>query len=145
MATPYRRDARGAVSDARRTPAIQKGVPARRVTRFGGTAFRWFTGSLGLAFWAGVSIGLYQTLHGSMGDSTDIADFAFHSTSRMFNAPVEWTIDTFALANPGAEILLNGMYYVSIPYQALAYAGGYSGSTIAQIMQNLIPSWSFHF
>ena len=145
MANPHRRNARNGFSNANQGLPIPWDARRLRRARSGGSAIKGFAVSLGLAFAAGVSIGLFQTLWGNRGDTTDIAQFAFRTTGRALNAPAEWVADTMVLPGQLAEILLSAVAYVVTPYQALAYAGGYSGSMIVRIVQTLIPSWTFHF
>lgn len=113
--------------------------------RTGSNLVKSFAGSLGLAFTGGLCIGLYHALRGTIGDTTEIAVIASRSAGQVLNTPAEWVV--YALLPPGqaTEILLGAMACVVIPYQALAYAAGYCTSSILQIIQTLIPSWTIHY
>ncbi len=104
-----------------------------------------FAGSLGLAFAGGLCVGLYHALRGIIGDPTEIAVIASRSVGQVFNAPAEWAVNALLPPGQAADILLSAIEFVVIPYQALAYAGGYCASSIVQIIQILMSSWTFHF
>lgn len=145
MATPYRKDARGAASDTRRAAPTGSGGRAPQAAGLAVIAFKCFAGSLGVAFGTGVAIGIFQSLRGTRGGAGEIADFASLAVNRVFNAPAEWAIGMFDLSNRAADLMLGIISYAGVPYEAVAYAGGYAGSTVVQIAQSLVPAWSFHF
>lgn len=144
MAAPYRRNDRGGSSYTPPARGISTRVPTIRIAGFGWAAVKLFLGSQVLAFGTGIVIGIYQSMWGNRGDTTEIADFALQSVTRVLHATAEWAINTFALSKYVADRLLDSINYIAIPYQELAYAGGYSGSTIVQFICFFIPSWSFH-
>ena len=145
MATPYRRDARGAGADNRRhAPNYTRTRPSQG-TGFFGALIKMGAASMGLAFVAGMAMGAYQTLRGAIGDASETAALVFQTVSHALNTPAYFAVNTFDLSNGEADILMTVSAYGATPYQTFAYAGGYAGCTMVQLVQSVVPSWTFHF
>lgn len=145
MATPYRRDARGAVPEKRRpSPNYSRTRPSQG-TGFFGAMVKLLASSLGLAFVAGTAMGAYQTLRGTAADAPEIAALVSQTVGEALNTPAYLAVNALDLSNGQGDFLVTVSTYGATPYETFAYAGGYAGSTMAQIVLSVVPSWAFRF
>jgi len=145
MATPYRRDARGAVPEKRRTTPHDTWMRPSQGTGFFGAMVKLLASSLGLAFVAGTAMGAYQTLRGAAGDASEIAALVSRTVGEVLSTPAYLAVNTLDLSNGQGDLLVTVSAYGATPYETFAYAGGYAGSTMVEITQSVVPSWTFRF
>jgi hypothetical protein len=145
MATPYRRDARGAAAEKRGPLPYYKPARPSQSAGFCVAIIKMIACGLGLAFVAGTAMGAVQTLRGSTGDASETAAVVSQAVSRALNTPAYLALTAFDLSNGQADTLMTVSAYAAMPFQTFAFAGGYAGCTTVLLMQAVVPSWTFRF
>jgi hypothetical protein len=97
-----------------------------------------------LAFGVGLAIGVYQNWWSGGSDARGTAALAYQTVGQSIDGLSDRVINLLPLGDQVATIAGNVLFYLEIPYQLCAFAGGYAATTGLGFMSDVLAAAASH-